>query len=282
MLKIVGYLHIMGKSSSISLREGLRSLLRPVVRYCIRNSLKFPDLLEDVKNLFVELSKEEVTSHGQEASISKLSVISGLNRRDVTKIISRKLSPPEEANFLRKVLGQWESDPKFSIKNGKPRSLTVEGRNSEFSRLVRSVSQDLNSYTVLFELERVGAIKKEKGRVTRVREVFVPSKDTKHGFRLLGGDIEDLVSGVSENILSIPDVPNLHVKTHYDNIAVESLPKIREWLLEKGAIFHEEVRRFLSKLDKDTNQKLDNKAGGARVAVGTFSRIEEPKVENKL
>lgn len=269
----------MGKSSTNSLKEGLRYLLKPLILYCIRNSLKFSEFLDEAKALFVELSKEEVISRGQEPSVSRISVISGLNRRDVTKILSNESSPSEETNLLRKVLGHWESHPKFSTAKGKPRPLSVEGRDSEFSQLVRSISQDLNSYTILFELERIGAIKKKDGKVIRLKEVFIPSKDAKHGFRLLGGDIQDLIGGVSENILTTPDIPNLHIKTHYDNIEVKSLPNIREWLLEKGASFHDEVRRYLSKLDKDTNPKLKNKIGGARVAVGTFSLIQDSKTK---
>lgn len=271
--------HTMGKSSSNSLKEGLKYLLRPIIRYCIKNSLKFSEFLEEAKALFIELSKDEIINQKQDPSISKISVISGLNRRDVTRLLSSRSSSSEGTNLLRKVLGHWESHPKFSTAKGKPRSLSVEGRDSEFSALVKSVSQDLNSYTILFELERVGAVKRKDGKVVRLREVFVPSKDIKHGFRLLGGDIQDLVGGVSENILSNPVTPNLHIKTHYDNINVKSLPKIREWLLEKGASFHDEVRRYLSKLDKDTNPKLKDKIGGARVAVGTFSLIQDPKDE---
>jgi hypothetical protein len=90
---------------------------------------------------------------------------------------------------------------------------------------------------------------------------------------LLGRDMEDLVLAVDENLFSDRSVPHLHIKTQYDNIALSAVPELRTWCLELGARFHAEIRQKLAKYDKDLNPKLEHEAGGAVVAVGTFSRI---------
>ena len=103
----------------------------------------------------------------------------------------------------------------------------------------------------------------------------------KRGFDLAARDIDDLLRAVEGNLLDAPEMPHLHIKTHYDNIVPEALPKIQEWFLTKGKELHEEARKFLSKFDKDLNPKLSQKPGGARVALGTFSLTETGKEETE-
>ena len=86
---------------------------------------------------------------------------------------------------------------------------------------------------------------------------------------------------VEENIFSAPTTPNLHITTEYDNICKQDIPKLREWLLEQGTLFHEKVRRYLARFDKDANQRLYNKPGGVRVMIGSFSFTEDTSTEGE-
>ena len=106
--------------------------------------------------------------------------------------------------------------------------------------------------------------------------------DLKRGVELLSSDMDDLINAVDENVFSRSSQPNHHVKTQYDNIVLEALPAIREWFLKKGALFHEEARKFLSKFDRDVHPELSKKEGGARVALGSFSLVKKPKWNKNL
>ena len=151
--------------------------------------------------------------------------------------------------------------------------LTVEGRESEFARLVHTISSDLNPYTVLFELERVGAVERTRGGVKLARRIFVPAGDVAGGLGLLADDAADLFAALDENIFTPAEVPNLHIKTQYDNIPVEALPEVRAWLFREGSAFHQRARTFFGNLDRDTSRRPVSGSGRLRVALGSFSRV---------
>jgi hypothetical protein len=58
-------------------------------------------------------------------------------------------------------------------------------------------------------------------------------------------------------------------------VSAEAAPRIREWLLQKGAALHAEVREFVGSFDKDINPSRYAEPGGVRVTVGSFSLCEE-------
>ena len=92
---------------------------------------------------------------------------------------------------------------------------------------------------------------------------------------LLQRDIHALVEGVDSNIRQTSSIPNLHISTHFDNVSVEAASRIREWLLQRGAAFHAEVREYVGSFDKDINPARYAETGGVRVTVGSFSLCEE-------
>jgi Family of unknown function (DUF6502) len=265
-----------------SLLECLALLLRPLVRFCLRRSLKIQDFTESSKKIFIALAEAEIRASGATPSTSKLSIMTGLHRRDVMRLWKDQRAPKNQGSLFSRIIGQWQHDERFQTKQGKARLLEFEGKESEFVDLVQSVSKDLNPYTVLFELERIGAVVRVGTRLKLATEAYVPRGDLKESFSLLGADTEDLIQAVEENVFDGLAIPNLHVKTQYDNICEEFVPQIRNWFLDRGEALHREAREFLSQFDKDLNPQLKNKVAGVRVAVGTFSRIEEPtKPETK-
>ena len=251
----------------------LRLVLKPVVRFCLKRSLKLQDFTEAAKQVYLETATEALEAEGEQRNVSKLSVMTGLHRRDVDRIV-HETGPLRYGNdLLSRVIGQWQSDKRYSTR-GRARLLSFEGKESEFAELVASVSKNLNPYTVLFELERVGAVERGAGGLKLIRRTYEASSDLREGFSLLSGDCGDLISAVEENLTCRPSVPNLHSKTQYDNICTDHLDTIRSWILERGRVFHEEAREFLAQFDKDINPKLKNRPGGGRAAIGTFSFVE--------
>jgi hypothetical protein len=253
--------------------ETLKVLLRPVALFSLRHGIKTPEVLESLKSALVDLATEELSRRHEKTTKSKLAIMTGLQRRDVTRLLEAEDQTTAPHNIMTKIIGQWRSHPDFS-KKGVPRKLTVSGAASEFFSLVQSISKDLNPYTILFELERIGAVKRQDELLELSVSSYNPRADLERSFSLVTGDTEDLIKCVEENVLETPEIPNLHIKTTYDNISSEDVPSIRQWILKKGAEFHAEIRAFLGKLDKDLNPSLFNKSGGTRVCVGSFSRIE--------
>ena len=264
------------------LRECLVRLLRPIVKFCLSHGLKLQDVTESLKVEFIESAKSEAKRQGFPSSVSRLSVMTGVHRPDVQRLFEGRGEEREPKNQIGRIIGQWQHDKRFTTPSGKPKTLAIQGKQSEFVDLVQSVSADLNPYTVLFELERSGLAERSKSGLKLISRLYVPKGNVESGFDLLAKDMEDLVFAVSENIFEKTENPNLHIRTEYDNIPLEYYEPIRKWLLEAGSGIHEKARDFLSKKDRDLNPELKKKSeskSGLRVIFGTFARVE--KFENK-
>ena len=250
-------------------------MLRPILKFCLRHSIKMPDLVECCKLALVELAEEQLKENNVKVSVSRLSVISGITRREVSRIragVTQKLEP---LTLPTKIIGQWQHDKRFCRQPGEARVLESEGRDSEFAMLVRSVSRDLNPYTVLFELERIGAVKRSaEGRIELCESVYGPIKDLKQGAQMIASDVSDLMAAIEENYARAEGTPpNYHLVTEYDNIALEAVPELQRWILIQGSRFHAKVRQYFAKFDKDLNPDLAEEEGGVRFVFGGFSRV---------
>ncbi|MFN8392509.1 MAG: DUF6502 family protein [Bdellovibrionota bacterium] len=258
----------------------LRHLLRPVARFCIRRSVKLQRLMETMKSVLVEVGQEELERVGETASVSRLAVMTGVHRKDITRLTRGDESKEPAVDIFTRVVGQWRNDPRFS-RRGQPRPLESVGGDAEFAELVRSVSKELNPYTVLLELDRLGMVSRSGDTVTLKANEYAPAKNADESFQLMSADIDDLLKGVEENVFERKRVPHLHLTTRYDNICPEFLPEIQRWCMQEGAKLHARARNYFSKFDKDLNPRLRNKEGGSRVVLGSFSLSEPEQANNK-
>lgn len=264
------------------LLDCLKLMLRPVVRFAIRRSLSVQDLVESTKIVCIEVAAEELERREEKVNISRLRVVTGMHRRDVVRLYREKGIKTAGGNLIAKVIGQWQFDRRFATKGGAPRVLSHEGEDCEFNRLVRTVSVDVHPASVLFELERLGAIDRTKRGLRLMQVGYLPSsKDPRDVFKLLARDADDMICAIEENVFNDPAVPNLHVQTEYDNISAGDLLAIRKWLFQEGSRFHKKVRHYLAKFDLDLNPSR-RKEGGGRVVIGCFTRAQEPSKWDSL
>jgi hypothetical protein len=249
----------------------LYSLLKPIARLCVRRGVKFQDLLDSAKLAMLHAAQEELAEKGSAQSVSKLSVVSGLQRSDINKRINQKSSHSKERSLLARVIGLWSESADFIDDRGAPRALSLEGKNSEFHTLIGRVSRELNPYAVLFELERSKLAVREGENLRLVSQSYIAEADVEEAARMLCGDIEDLIRAVEENTFNKPATPNLHLKVQFDNIAQDAVAEIKKHLLKEGADFIQRTQHYLARFDKDLNTALATKKGGARIALGVFS-----------
>lgn len=261
--------------------ESLHNLLRPVARLCIRHSIKLDELVEALKHVMVEAAEREFKTQGAKTSDSRLSLSTGVHRKDVARI-RNQISPPRESkNFVARVIGQWLHDERYTTTAGKPRVLPIEGSSPNFVELVSEISLDLHPYTVLAELERTGVVEKTKSGLKLLSDIHLAKDNVNEAFSYLGKDLDDLLCSVEENVFAEKGPEHLHLRTEYDNVSPEFVPAIRKWLLEEGSRLHEKARAYISKYDRDLAPYLESRGGRARVAFSTFSRIVTSKSEEE-
>ena len=254
--------------------KALKVALKPLVRFALRGSLRFMELVELLKSVFLEVAAEELMRDGERVNVSRLAVMTGVHRKDATRLYRDGGDDRRPGDTLTNVLGQWRQSSRYALRPGRPRVLSCEGADSEFAKLVKEVTSDVAPYTVLNELERRGMLERTARGVKLVAASHVSStRDVTQGFSMLSQDVEDLLAAGCENITQPQTIRNLHLKTEFDNIPSSKAPEIREWLLDEGSKFHIRVEQYLAQFDRDIVPSRD-KSTAARVAFASFSFVD--------
>ena len=256
-------------------------ILRPAVRFCVRHSIKLQDLTECAKKAYVDYAEQDLSKAGHTANVSRMSVMTGVHRRDVLRLQSKGIDSKSERDLLTRVMGQWMSDARFVTKSGEPRVLTEGFDGSEFHELCHSISQDINPGTLLFELRRVSAVVPAKGGIKLIHKSYVPQGDALAGFSILADDGESLIDSVEENTMRPSVVPQFHARTSYDNVDPEMAPAVKKWILKEGHEFHRRVREYVSQFDRDINPEVEFNGKGVKIVVSAFGNVEESAADDK-
>lgn len=260
-------------------RENLKSYLKPIIRAFVRHGLSIHDLINLAKELFVDVAQEEMAREGRKPNVSRISVMTGLYRREVSELLKGDKRPTEHgASLLARIVAKWQTDPKFLDAAKRPRPLTWKSNGKEFSALVYSVSTDTHDGTILNELVRAEIASLDGDTVhLRKREALVPG-DIVRAMGIIETNLEGCIRSAEENVLGTPEIRNVHLRTAYDNISADKLPEIKRWLLQAGSEFHQKLRGYLASFDKDSTVSVDSTTeGGAKIIVSSFSFAELPK-----
>jgi len=257
------------------IRKLVACLLRPVLRFCTRHALYIQDIDPILKEAWIKVASDELVRRGEKITVSRLSVMTGIHRRDVLKYSSPEKEQSQVKDFISKIMGQWQNNRSFVTKAGAARVLSIGGDKSEFTALVKSVSGDLNSATVLFELERAEVIERVGSSARLVVDSYTPKGNSEAMFGILEKDLTDIVIAAEENSLASPEIPNLHCRTDYDRIRPAAIPEIKRWLLKEGHAFHARAREFISQFDQDVNPEATFSGKGQKVVVGSYGKVDE-------
>ena len=250
----------------------LRAMLKPVAKYCLKRSLTIQDLITVAKSVLIETAADQIKDESEAVNFSRLSIMTGIHRQEVKRIYTKPEPLEPKNSYVRGILGQWEQDKNFLDEDGNPKVLSTSGKNSEFKKLVKQVTLDVNPATVLFELQRLRLVEETPEGVKLARAEQFLQDNPEEGMKLIARDTEDLSIAIEENLVSPDEQRNLHGRTIFDNIYADDMPKIKEWLLDEGSEFHRRARDFLAQFDKDINPD-PKKEGGSTVIVGNYSRM---------
>ncbi|MFO0416962.1 MAG: DUF6502 family protein [Pseudomonadota bacterium] len=270
-------------TSVIDSTSFIQAILRALVRWCLKRGVRSAQVEELVRRTFVVEARREIKAAQSEFSVSKVSVMTGLHRTEVSRLLAEEGEPPAQHDILNRVIGLWSSAKRYRAKDGSPRGLTHEGLGSEFAELVADVSKEVTHYPILFELERIGAIEYREGTVNLVVKGYTPQQDAQYGLDLLTLDLMDLASAIESNIVKRHTEPSLHLRTSFDNIDPAKLDEVRAWLISKGADFQSEVRCYLASLDRDLDgQGINSDNDRATVSVTSFAYAERVEPVKKI
>lgn len=271
----------MTQKETKALSAAILRMLRPLVRLLLRHGISYGTFADLARWVYVDVADKEFNLPGRKQSASRISVITGLSRKEVARIQAIE-TPDDEAvvqqyNRAARVISGWLRDVQFKDEQGEPAVLPLEGKNS-FAELVKAYSGDMPARAILDELIRVKAVKLIDNSVKLLAHAYVPAEGEEEKLHILGTDVALLINTIDHN-LDTDEKPHFQRKVAYDNLPEEILPELRELSREKAQALLEELDRHLVKHDRDSNPESKG-SGRKRAGLGIYY-FEEDVSEEK-
>ena len=212
----------------------VKRLLRPLVRLLITKGMGLPNLVELLKEVYVEVALSEFPTEGKKQSDSSVSILTGVHRKDVKRLRSKKDKGPQAPRSLSLHAlrtSRWVGAKETVDKKGRPIPLPRQAESPgapSFDSLVAGVSTDVRPRAVLDEWLRLGIASLDKEeRVVLNQLAFVPQKGLEEKAFYFGRNIHDHVAAASHNLLGEGN-PQLERSVHYSALTPESAALLAE------------------------------------------------------
>lgn len=269
------------------LTSAIERLLRPLIRILLRNGTSFDAFADLAKRMYVEVGMQEFGIPGKKQTISRVSVLSGLSRKEVQRVMGQRDSAEAEAraryNRAARVIAGWVRDRDFADVAGNPLALRPEDGKASFTELVKRHSGDVPARAVLDELLRVGAVERlEDGRIRLLSRAYVPRTSDLDKLEILGADVSDLIYTIDHNLQHGAADPFFQRKVMYDNLPAEAISAFRVLSAEQAQALLEKMDQWLAKHDRDVNPSVTG-IGRMRAGIGIYyfeEDIEKQPKEN--
>jgi hypothetical protein len=196
-------------SPSPALLRALRHVLLPLVRVMIARGLTLPALVEMLKSLLVEVADKEFGIAGKPPTDSRVSLVTGVHRKDVSRLRQLAVRPdapaPMAVSLGAQLVAVWMGSPQYLDDDGRPLPLlrfASEGGALSFESLVAGVNSDIRSRVVLDEWVRQGLVRvDDERRVHLNAEAFVPPEGSDDKAFYFGHNLHDHAAAAAHNLL---------------------------------------------------------------------------------
>lgn len=248
--------------------RAVRRLLRPLVRALIAQNVTATAFYRIVKQTYVEVASDLL---GKDATDSRISVITGVHRRDVKDFRSEQ--PAEgsavgkKVSTLATVIGRWLSHPEYLDDEDTPLVLPRTGADMpSFEGLVQSISRDIRPRTVLDELLRQKVVDVEDDMVRLKIDGLIVSDDMDQKLHFFSHNVGDHLHAAVENLLADPP-PHLERAVFYNNLTDASVSELEA---EAREISQRALRRINVRASTLQNQDEAKDGASSRIRFGVF------------
>ncbi len=135
-----------------TLRAAFYQILKGLMRVLYRKGVAFGEFTQLAKQAYIDVVEDELNQAGERATTTRIAVITGLTRKEVTQLRQAELSElPPRFNRVLRVVNAWLNDAAFLDSEGQPAVLAFRGLEPSFEQLVQRYSGDMSSFAILDE-----------------------------------------------------------------------------------------------------------------------------------
>ncbi len=259
-----------------ALNKALLTLMRPLVRILLRNGVTHDAFVDLAKQAYVDVAYREFGIPGRKQTISRVSVLTGLTRKEVSRLLQRENPDEPETrpryNRAMRVISGWLNDPRFLDTTGEPRELAVDGEENSFSALVKSYSGDIPTKAMLAELLRVHIVEQTSEGLLRLRQhAYIPSNDPVDKIRIFGSHVSELLSTIDHNLDPERDKePFFQRRVSNDRLPASEVPRFRALAARRSQALLEELDQWLIEHEGENGAPEGEEDPRMSVGLGIF------------
>jgi hypothetical protein len=252
----------MSQRPAIVLSAVLR-LLRPVVRLLIRQGVGLPAVAAALKPVFLDEARQELERRGMGVTDSALTLLSGVHRRDVRRLLREATEVPDASpndtsawGPVSELVGRWLTDPVWVDADGRPRTLSRTG-DASFEMLAASVSSDVRPRAMLDELLRLGVAEADDRQVRLHADGFAPRQGFQELSELFAANLHDHLAAAAANLQG--EANFLEQAVFVDELTEASVQSLQQ-------VARDAWQQALRRVMAEARKRYDQDAAGASAA----------------
>ncbi|MGB4828189.1 MAG: DUF6502 family protein [Paracoccaceae bacterium] len=243
------------------------ALFAPIARLLVARGVLFPDLAERMKAHYVAAALRQ---GGARATDSRVSVLTGLQRRDVARLRGEDVKD-QRPNHLSRLVALWQTGAEWS-KDGLALPLPRAGPNPSFESLALTVRRDVHPRTMLDALVSAGTVTlSEDGQtVSLTRTSYQPLAGSDDQLAYLSRNLGDHAQAAFENVQGRA-LPHFERAVHYTGLTETQVAALAARFSAAEMALFQEISQTAARM------KAENTAPGPMRfrAGGYFYRTED-------
>ena len=258
----------------------LKRILDPLIELMLDAGLTVQEVNKLLRDRAVRLASRRVTRDIGRESKSRVAIITGLPRSEVTKILNSpdtRITVKPDQHLARRVLAAWFDTPTFLSVNGDPAILSIFGKKRSFESLVKKHGSGIPVRAMLDALMQLGAIEQLPDQKVRAKvRVPVLTGLTSSSIAAVGERGKDLIQTLTHNMkYSTP--PYFEATALIEDADLEMAAVAKREVAEQGANFISSAAALFNRTKKHRHSKARRKTSAkCRLGVTVFYFQDEP------
>ena len=227
-------------------------ILEPLVQLLLRHNISHSEFSELARRAYVNVAFKHFTLPNRKPSYSRVSVLTGLSRKEVVRLSSIESDEPPSTrgpqNRAQQVVNGWMQDPDFLDENKRPRTLSLQNTELGFDELVKRYSGGITARAILDELVRIGTVSKPDKTSVKLNDYgFLPENSDTDLIDVLSTHTSDLLGTGIFNIVRDKSVPaRFQRQVTYLNIPQSLAQEFEAYSHEKLLLLIVELNQWLA------------------------------------
>lgn len=237
----------------------LDPLLAPLARLMVSRGIGFPELAERLKLHFVRAA---IDAGEGKSTDSRISVLTGLQRRDIARLRSDK-AKEAHVSHLSRLVATWQTDATYQSPDGKPATLPRAGPQPSFEALARSIRTDIHPRTMLDALIEAGTVTRDAAtdEVSLAASAYLPLPGSDEQIAYLANNIGDHLEAATLNVRA-DEPPFFERAVHYSGLSEADIAELDATFRKSQMDLLQHLNARAARMKNDSRGTLRFRAGG--------------------